>query len=228
MPVKPYFNHQTIRKAIIGLGSILDGIQIEKKDSQGNISYLTVPIKYGAKDYHITRKEEDTTFSNVATEESLPVIAYKLVSATYDTERQRNSLVNIQYPNATTNTAEKVYIPTPYELEFEVYVATDTEIQSFEIVEQIFPLFSPNYSIPVIIDKSINLVNDFVYYLTGSTFEDNYQETFDGNRIVLWTVSIACKVDFFIGKETKAKVLSATTNIFNDPTMQNVVSSQTV
>ena len=228
MATKPYFSYQTIRKAIIGLGSILSGIQISKRDAQGNITYSTVPVKYGAKDFHIIRQEEDTTFDTTPAIETIyPVIAYKLVSASYDIERQRNSLVSVQYTNQNlpANNAEKIYLPTPYELEFEAYVITDTEIQSFEIVEQIFPLFSPNYSLPIMIDKDTNLVSDFVYYLSSSTFEDNYQETNETNRTIIWTLGISCKVDFFVGKEQRKQITQATIDMFIDQAMQNNIDN---
>ena len=54
------FYHETMRKCVIGFGTLFNDIHITRKDSSGNvIQSMKVPLAYGAKQKFLARLTED-------------------------------------------------------------------------------------------------------------------------------------------------------------------------
>lgn len=60
----------------------------------------------------------------------------------------------------------------------------------FQIVEQILPFFSPEFSITVNDVPDLNLTTDYIYKFDSIVEESNtYDGTFDDRRLILWTIN---------------------------------------
>ena len=53
------FYHETMRKCVVGFGTLFNDIHITRKDSSGNVTQsMKVPLAYGAKQKFLTRLTE--------------------------------------------------------------------------------------------------------------------------------------------------------------------------
>ena len=54
------FYHETMRKCVVGFGTLFNDIHITRKDSSGNIiQSMKIPLAYGAKQKFLARLTED-------------------------------------------------------------------------------------------------------------------------------------------------------------------------
>ena len=54
------FYHETIRKVIVGFGTMFNDIQLVRKDGSGNISQtMKVPLAYGPREKFLVRLRDD-------------------------------------------------------------------------------------------------------------------------------------------------------------------------
>ena len=86
------FYHETIRRCVIGFGTIFNDIHITRKDSSGNLQQsMKVPLAYGPKQKFLVRLREDPSITkSVAI--TLPRIGFEIGALSYDPTRKLNKI----------------------------------------------------------------------------------------------------------------------------------------
>ena len=84
------FYHETIRKIIVGFGTLFNDIHIVRKNNSGVITQsMKVPLPYGPKQKFLTRLDQDDwTDSKVAI--TLPRLGFEIQDMSYDPIRKLN------------------------------------------------------------------------------------------------------------------------------------------
>ena len=86
------FYHETLRKCIVGFGTLFNDIHIIRKDSSGNtIQSMKVPLAYGAKQKFLSRLTEDPSLTKTVSI-SLPRIGFEIGQISYDSSRKLNKI----------------------------------------------------------------------------------------------------------------------------------------
>ena len=131
------FYHETIRKCVVGFGTIFNDIHITRKDSAGNVTQsMKVPLAYGAKTKFLTRLREDPTLTkSVAI--TLPRIGFEIGNIAYDSTRKLNKIQKVKKSGSAANKVDTQYMPVPYNLDFELYAMAKQSDDALQIVEQI-------------------------------------------------------------------------------------------
>ena len=77
------FYHETIRKCVVGFGTLFNDIHITRKDSSGNVAQaMKVPLAYGPKQKFLVRLREDPNATkSVAI--TLPRIGFEIGSSVF-------------------------------------------------------------------------------------------------------------------------------------------------
>ena len=145
------FYHQTIRKYVVLFGTLFNDLNIEKKDSSGNVvSRQKVPIAYGPKQKFLTRIRQDP---NIDRQFNVQLLRMGLKqSLTYDPIRKLNSVGKIIGRPANTegrNTLRKMFNPVPYNMDFQLFVFVDNAEDGTQILEQILPFFTPEFNVTI-------------------------------------------------------------------------------
>ena len=132
------FYHETMRKCVIGFGTLFNDIHITRKDSSGNvIQSMKVPLAYGPKQKFLTRIREDASISKT-TAITLPRIAFEIQTLSYDTTRKLNRVAKIRKTSAKgSGKLETQYMPVPYNMDFELYILSKQSDDALQIVEQL-------------------------------------------------------------------------------------------
>ena len=86
------FYHETMRKCVVGFGTLFNDIHITRKDSSGNtIQSMKVPLAYGAKQKFLARLTEDPSLTKTVAI-TLPRIGFEIGQISYDAARKLNKI----------------------------------------------------------------------------------------------------------------------------------------
>ena len=114
------FYHQTIRKYVALFGTLFNDINIEKKDSGGNVlSRQKVPISYGPKQKFLIRLREDPSLDRQVAIQ-LPRLAFEMSGIAYDPIRKLNTIGTLTHKETINGerNIKKMFNPSPYILDF--------------------------------------------------------------------------------------------------------------
>ena len=203
------FYHETIRKIIVSFGTIFNNVQIVRKNSSGNITQsMKVPLAYGPKQKFLTRIREDASISKT-TAITLPRIAFEIQTLSYDTTRKLNRVTKIRKTSAKgSGKLETQFMPVPYNVDLQLFVMAKSGDDALQIIEQILPLFQPEYTITVNDNLDMKQKRDIPIVLTGIDYEDNYEGDFTTRRAIIYTLSFTAKF-YLYGPVTSQSVIKS-------------------
>ncbi len=143
------FYHGTIRKMVTAFGTLFNNIYIQRTDS-GVTKKIKVPLIYSPKEKFVHRLNLDVDKTMVQT--ILPRMGFSITGMNYDAERKKNSLNKRWKQEIGTNdeiTFQYRYEDVPYNIDFELYIYTRNIDDGLQIVEQILPFFTPDFTITI-------------------------------------------------------------------------------
>ena len=154
------FYHESLRKLVIGFGSLFNNLNVRKFDSSNNVlQTLRVPVSYAPKEKFIARLNEGGSILEDETKVKaiLPRMGFDITGINYDPTRTINKLRKGR--NAVAgSTADSMFHEVPYNVSFGLYAFTASIDENLQIVEQITPYFTPEF----IISLNMNTIHDKV------------------------------------------------------------------
>jgi hypothetical protein len=192
-----YYYHEIIKKTIAAFGTLFNQVYIKHEDeSTGqDISLIRVPIAYGPVQKFLARVVEKPDLRNrVAI--TLPRMSFEMTSIQYDSSRKTSS---IQTFNALRSGQAplKVFMPVPYNIGIQLNILTKYNDDMLQIVEQILPLFQPNFNLTVDLVSSIGEKRDIPITLENVQMQDNYEGNYDTRRSLIYTLNFTAKTYLF-------------------------------
>lgn len=188
-----YFYHGIIRKTIIGFGTLFNDIEIRKTDSNGNVvSILKVPLAYGPVQKFLARIQQQPDLTKKSTL-TLPRMSFEMRNFQYDPSRKGS--VTQTFKTVTDNARlQKVYLPVPYNISFQLSIMSKTQEDILQIIEQILPFFQPAFNITIDLVETIGEKRDVPIILESvNPPDDNYEGGFDEARIIIYTLNFVAK-----------------------------------
>ena len=219
----------TIRKAIVAFGNMFNNINVERRDADGNIiQILKVPLSYASKSKALARIQQRPNVDDRQVQIIVPRIAFEMTTMNYDYNRKISPVQQSRSVNATSNTLDSQYAPTPYNINVQLYVYVKNQDDGLQIIEQIVPYLNPDYNLTVKSIPQLNIKNDLPIILDSVSFEDNYEGEFEDRRTIIWTLSFTMKLNFY-GPVNKQgiikKVVASTFNNANLSERINVITT---
>lgn len=200
------FYHAITRKIIVGFGSLFSNIRIERKKDGVTEQTLAVPIAYAPKEKWLVRIEQDPTLEN-QTYTTLPRLSFEITGMSYDASRKTNRM-NYITANDGTSTS-RVYAPVPYNVDITLYSLTKTQEDALQIIEQILPYFTPEYTMSIKAIPESNVIIDVPIILDSITVQDDYDGDFSQRRFVTYTINFTLKT-YFYGPVQDGKIITST------------------
>ena len=188
-----YFYNEILRRTIIGFGTLFNSISIKQDGSP-----LRVPLAYGPTQKFLARLNQSPDL-NKATSLSLPRMSFEFTGLTYDPTRKVTTTqkIVVQNPDSDTPDEKKVYMPVPYNMQFELAVMCKLNDDALQIVEQILPYFQPAYNVTVELVESIKEKRDIPVVLENITMQDDYEGDFESRRVLMYTLRFTAKTYLF-------------------------------
>jgi len=155
MPIttKPaqYFGHTFLTRKVIGafMDWISDKIYVERYDELGNIyQYVKPPIQYSNVDrlMGVLRDSNNADFgnTNITVNSIFPRMSLFMVSMNYASNRKQSPYKqHVGTYDTNTTTSNTIMTPVPYNLELELSIITKSIDDTFQIIEQLAPYFTP-------------------------------------------------------------------------------------
>jgi hypothetical protein len=193
------YYHGIIRKSIVAFGRLFSDIYIDRKQGDSvtgtTIQRLQIPLAYAPKEKWLVRIEQDPTLEN-HTYVSLPRMSFEILGYTYDPTRKVNRMQQIKCGDGT-GTVSTMYTPVPYNIDLSLYILTKTQEDGLQIVEQILPTFTPEYTLTINAVPDMNVKLDVPIILNSVAVSDEYDGDFQTRRFVTHTLNFQMKVNLF-------------------------------
>ena len=186
------FYNRTIRKIVVGFGTILNDIHIARYNKTGTQKYETfkVPLSYGAKEKYLTRITSDPSLlKSVAT--VVPRISFELTGMSYDSGRKQ--ITTMQNFNNTASGFKTQYAPVPYDFNFSVSIFVRNTEDGTQIIEQILPFFTPDFTVTVDFINEMGKKYDMPIILNSVNTTTDYEGDMMSTRLITWDLEFTVK-----------------------------------
>lgn len=225
--------HKSIRKITTAFASLFNNIVlIRYNPDESENQRIIVPIVYGDREKYTKRIEGDPELYKKI-QILLPRMSYELTGFKYDASRKLNTNNRNFAPGLSADSALAQYNPVPYDFGFALTIYTRNIEDGNQILEQIIPYFTPDYSL------KLNLVPEMGISKTVPIVLESVQPMIDSDgmfnsevRTVMWTLTFNIKGFIFgaikdvpIIKEANTNITSASISTKGDSTFDGVCCS---
>lgn len=212
------FYHQTIRKYVAVFGTLFNDISIQKKNSSGNVvSTIKVPVAYGPKQKFLTRLQNDPNLDSQISIK-LPRIGFEMTNINYDPERKLNPIgrqVKKTFDSGN-QILKTIYNPNPYTFDFSLFLFVENAEDGTQILEQILPFFTPEFTISVNILTEMGIKLDVPIILNSASVEDEYIGDFTQRRAIVWTLDFTLKGFIYPNVKSSDKIIKSISIAFRN------------
>ena len=208
------FYNESIRKVVIGFGSLFNDIRLVRKNKDGTTKEtIRVPMSYGPKEKFIRRIQEESSISDCTkVQMTLPRLGFNITGIAYDPARKTNKLRKRKFQK-TDGTSEWSYNEVPYNINFGLYAFSRNMDDNLQIIENILPYFSPEF-IVTIKESDINSKVDIPIILAGVDTAEDYEGDFETRRNIVTTFSFTAKTYVYSPTNTTSIILDVYADIF--------------
>ena len=229
-----YFYHEILRNTIVSFGSLFNNITIKHKNNSNDVtSVIKVPFSYGPTQKFLARLNQSPDL-NKPIQITLPRMSFEFTGLTYDSTRKSTTTQTFTAKSITDGKeTKKVYLPVPYNLQFEVSIMSKLNDDALQIIEQILPYFQPAYTMTVELIDEINEKRDVPVILENITMQDDYEGDFTSRRVLIYTLRFTAKTYLFGPTSSTTKdivkkisVSYITGDTTNTPTREVVYSAE--
>ena len=202
-----YFYHQTSRKMVVAFGSLFNNIEVRRTDSSDAVTeVIKIPLSYGPKDKMLIRISQDPNL-NPKVALTVPRMGFELTAMSYDGARKLNTMGR-NVKKGTTG-LKKQFNPVPYNWDFSLYVFVKNAEDGTQILEQILPFFTPDFTVTMTLVSGMTIKMDIPLILNSVSSEDTYEGDFATRRSIIWTLSFIMKGFLYPSVTDNAKVITS-------------------
>lgn len=186
--------HKTLRKINSAFASLFNNIVLIRYNKDGTESQrMIVPIEFGDKEKYIKRLEGDPDLQQKI-QILLPRISYEMVGFKYDASRKLNTNNRNFAGGSSADTALAQYNPIPYDFTFALTIYTRTVEDGNQILEQIIPYFTPDYTLKINYIPDMGIIKNVPIVLEAVEQIIDADGMFNSEvRTVMWTLTFNVK-----------------------------------
>ena len=209
-----HFYNRTIRKVVTAFGTVFNDILLQRYNLNNTVKkeIFKVPLSYGAKEKYLTRITSDPTLTK-AVNIVVPRISFEMVSMTYDTSRKLNSLIRNFAANTSTSIKTQ-FNPIPYNFDFNLSIYVRNTEDGTQILEQILPFFTPDFTVTVNFISEMNQKYDMPIILNSVQSTVDYEGDMMNTRLIMWDLQFTAKGYIWPPVKSGKYIRQANTNIY--------------
>jgi len=194
-----HFYHKRVRTAVSVFGSLFNNIHVIRQNKAGGvISQIKVPLAYAQRRQFLSRIEEMEQGQDAERKVAikLPRMSFEITNMVYDAARQLPKMN--AFTSAVNNSVvnrQKLYSATPYIVSFQLNVYAKNQDDALQIVEQILPYFSPQYTVTVKPFADIPTLKEDVPIALGSVvMYDDFEGELQTRRTIVYSLDFDMKI----------------------------------
>lgn len=210
-----HFYNRTIRKIVVAFGTLFNDIYLIRHNKSQTTEYekIKVPLAYAPKEKFIQFITSDPTLTR-SINTKLPRIGFEMDGITYDVARKQMSTIQ-NFSVAQNNTLNTQYSPVPYNFDFTLSIYVRNTEDGAQILEQILPFFTPDFTVTVDLIPSMNQKYDLPIILNSVSPEIDYEGDGMTTRTIIWTLTFTVKAWIFPPVKSGGDIIkTANTNFF--------------
>lgn len=214
------FYHSHIRRALIAFGALFNNIYIKRTTKEDAIAQsIKVPLSYGPKQKQIVRIDAapDLEGGRTAFEVVLPRMGFEITSFTYDPARKLVPTQNVRSIDQLTDphSVRRSFVSTPYNMGVTLSVFAKHQDDGYQVVEQIFPYFNPDFNVTVNEIPELGVKRDIQFVLDSVNYTNDYEGGFENRIKVMWDLNFTVKINFFGYVDHSSIIRKVITNIYD-------------
>lgn len=209
-----HYKNDSVRKLVVGFGSLFNNVKLEQKDENNNSVIMTVPLTYSTKEKFIKRLTQPSSISDkTRIQISLPRMSFELSGLVYDPTRKLNKSLRQKRHDSVSNVTSLSYSEVPYNFLFSVNVYTRNLEENLQIMEQILPYFSPEFVVSMKMNEIQQSV-DVPISIVNTQLTQEYEGDFSTRRFIVSSYQFLAKSYIFGRIDTGYQIENIDMNIF--------------
>ena len=212
-----HFYNESTRRMVSVFGSIFNDMEVVKKDGSGKIlQKIKVPLGYAPRTKVLARLNEQTSDPKIALK--LPRMSFEISSMEYDSAARVSKHKNYtKVIVGDTLQLNKLGAPAVYKVGFELNILASTQDEGLQMLEQILPMFQPEYTVTIKDIPAMDLTTDTPIVLTGVDLNDDYEGDLITRRAIIYTLSFETRIRYYRGLGTSKQILQTEVDYSDNP-----------
>tara|TARA_R110002153_G_scaffold63253_2_gene169863 strand:+ start:26376 stop:27122 length:747 start_codon:yes stop_codon:yes gene_type:complete len=208
-----HFYNQTLRKTVAVFGTVFNNIFIKRHNSVSE----RVPISYGARQKFLARIEQESR-TDQAIAIKLPRMAFNITDISYDASIKLNKQNKKVITDSGGGAESYIFQSVPYIVSIELNVLAKTQDEALQIVEQIIPTFTPEYTVTIKDMEGVGQSVDVPITLQDVTLQDDFEGDYETRRTLIYTLNFTMKIRF-VGETKSSKIIKIVDTQFHDTSL---------
>ena len=194
-----HFYHKRVRTAVSVFGSLFNNIKVIRTNASNQvISQVKVPLSYAPKKNFLARIEDMANGEGAERKVAikLPRMSFEITSMTYDATRQlpKVNTMSRAIQNSVVS-RQRLYSATPYTIGFALNIYAKNQDDALQVVEQILPYFTPQYTVTVKPFADIPTLKEDVPITLGSVvMYDDFEGELQTRRTIIYSLDFDMKI----------------------------------
>ncbi len=193
-----HFYHATMRKSVAVFGTLFNNINVIRKAADGGVlNQIKVPLSYGPKEKFLSRLDQESGYKqSVALK--LPRMGFEITDLAVDSNQKLNKLNRIIEDHASDTTKRKsINNYTSYDIGMSLYILAKSQDDGLQIVEQILPYFTPDYTVSIKPVDNFAFTQDVPVILNSVNIQDDYEGDYTSRRVLIYQLDFTMKMKFY-------------------------------
>jgi len=229
MLAQTHYYHRIIRKLVVSFGSLFNDMRLVRYDQTNNldveIERVTVPLMYASKEKIYMRIQNSPDFVNPMNL-TLPRMAFEMNGISYDPLRKISNFSE-QFAEGLPLGLKKVKY-TPYNFDFNLYIFVRNTEDGAQLVEQILPYFTPDYTVTLDFVGINDMKLDVPIVFNSITYDDSHEGDPESTRSIIWTLNFTAKGYLFGPIADIRPIKKAVANVYNSSYESNPLREMTL
>ena len=198
-----HFYHETIKRSVSVFGTLFNNISIKRPGGE----MMKVPLAYGPRQRWIARLQSTLDPYEKAIAITLPRMGFELTSIAYDSSRKLTKKTQFKKANANNPLQMQYqYAPAPYNLGFTLSILVKNTDDGLQIIEQIMPYFTPDYTVTINTVPDMGDKRDIPIILDSVSQEDSYEGDLTTRQVLTYTLEFTMK-NYIYGPVTSSEII---------------------
>jgi T4-like virus Myoviridae tail sheath stabiliser len=196
-----WFYWHIFEKCHLAFGTMFNNIELRRYDKLGTLKQtIKVPLEYAPKEKFLARVENTPDLENPnPVQMQYPRLSFIMNDFRYDSTRKlaNNTLCVGSNYNGVPNSYYSHYLPSPYNLSYQLFLIVKYREDAAQILEQILPYFNPLFNLTVNLVPQINEQLTFPLVLNDIDIQDDFEGNFTTNPLIIYTLDFTLKANFY-------------------------------
>ena len=161
---------------------------------------------------------EQETRTDEAVAIKLPRMAFNITDISYDSSIKLNKQNKKILTDAGSGAESYIFQSVPYIVSIELNVLAKTQDEALQIVEQIIPTFTPEYTVTIKDMEGVGQSVDVPITLQDVALQDDYEGDYETRRTLIYTLNFTMKIRF-VGETKSSKIINIVDTQFHDTSL---------